>query len=283
MVASEVAMPMAWNSGLQLRVVSGVNKGEVTRLTSKRMTVGRTQTAGSRAEGWVLLSDKTISRRHLELVWADRGRAFTIHHLSRTNSSWLNGESLSEPTVLKIGHQIRLGDSTLVVERATEGEVEEETLPSASPRANWELTETLTTDTIAQAIAAAAAAEKSYTLEITGGLEQGRKVPIQGHYICIGRNSLTAEELFRDASVQPFDQIIELGDPKAAPNHFLLKWSEVDEKFSIQKNPSASAITLGRTIDGENWQMQLTKKSTLLRDGDILALGDSLLEIIPPE
>lgn len=286
---------MPWKSGLQIRVIQGENKGDVTRLLFKRMTVGRTQQKGTRADGWVLLTDKTISRRHLELVWEERLKAFSLHHISMTNLTLLNGEPLEESTLLQEGQQIRVGDSTLLVEADTGGDVTQKPgRTSAAPLANWELTETISAEGIQAALAEVGAGTglvpqaqpevpaDCFKLAIVEGPEEGREIAVTGEYIVLGRGNTSAAELFRTPNTPEFDQSIEFQDPKVDSNHFLLRWSEMDEGFNIKKNPAAGDVTLGRYLDGNTWLTQLGKNSTPLRPRDTLTIGDTVMRLESP-
>jgi len=47
---------MAWNSGLQIRVLDGSDRGKVFSLDAQEMTLGRALDPNENAPGWVLFS-----------------------------------------------------------------------------------------------------------------------------------------------------------------------------------------------------------------------------------
>lgn len=130
---------MGWNSGFQLRVIGGNERDRVIPLLHKEVILGRA--ASSRAkvrEGQVYLTDPTVSRTHCSLLWDHRKRCYVLTHLSRTNSTKVDGERVMHAP-LGIGSKIQMGHVVLLLESISASyvaEVEEE--PKVS-RGAWEL------------------------------------------------------------------------------------------------------------------------------------------------
>src|SRR5919201_1347148 len=57
----------------------------------------------------VLLADPEVSRRHAALMEVDGAPA--IEDLDSMNGTWVNGERIREPTVLKEGDSVQLGNT----------------------------------------------------------------------------------------------------------------------------------------------------------------------------
>jgi predicted component of type VI protein secretion system len=75
--------------------------------TEAKTTVGRSD------ECEYLLDDKSISRRHLEVYYRSKG--WSVRDLDSTKGTFINGEKISEPTLLKNGDVIKLGNITFTV------------------------------------------------------------------------------------------------------------------------------------------------------------------------
>lgn len=67
---------------------------------------------------WTLM-DKTVSRTHSEVSWAQPG-APLLTHLSATNDTYLDGRRIKEET-LQPGQAIRMGQTVLIVQMEAEG------------------------------------------------------------------------------------------------------------------------------------------------------------------
>ncbi len=88
-----------------LSVLQGPDRGRVFRTTRGPTLIGRSSNV-------VPLTDHTVSRRHAEL--RPENGAWELVDLNSVNGTFLNGQRVAEPVILKHGDQIRLG-STLIV------------------------------------------------------------------------------------------------------------------------------------------------------------------------
>jgi pSer/pThr/pTyr-binding forkhead associated (FHA) protein len=267
---------MSWQSGFQISTLEGPDQGATTPLNFTRMTIGRARSEGSRADGWVLLFDKSVSRQHAELLWDENAQSFRLRHLSKTNLTWVDGEPLEGEVVLRPGHVIRIGSSKLAVcpvESDAEGEIPEES-PLASA---GELTEKLSLGTAA--VALALRGSECPRLFVVDGADRGLSEPLSGYYLTIGRGNVQADQLSGDKAAMKFDQMLSLTDEQVLPNHLILKWDELQKGFSIWKNPTSPCIPIMRQLDGFLWQSNLTETGGIVREGDRIQIGSTTLEL----
>ncbi len=59
----------------------------------------------------IMIDDPLISRRHSQITWD--GAYCTIEDLNSTNGTFVNGQRLNQPRVLKNGDQVRVAEVTL--------------------------------------------------------------------------------------------------------------------------------------------------------------------------
>ncbi len=88
-----------------LFVLQGPDKGRTFRAADGRVVLGRESDS-------VPLTDRTISRRHAEVVLEND--AWIIRDLNSANGTYVNGERLTKPVRLKHGDQIKLGATLLI-------------------------------------------------------------------------------------------------------------------------------------------------------------------------
>lgn len=92
---------------ITLLVLQGPDKGRRFELPDQPTLIGRESRA-------LPLTDQTTSRRHAELRPNEDGE-WILRDLGSSNGTWVNGTRIDRPHVLKIGDQIRVGRSLLVV------------------------------------------------------------------------------------------------------------------------------------------------------------------------
>jgi predicted component of type VI protein secretion system len=92
---------------ITLTVLQGPDKGRRFELPDKPTLIGRESRA-------LPLTDQTTSRRHAELRVNDNGE-WILRDLGSANGTYVNGTRVDRPQMLKMGDQIRVGRSLLVV------------------------------------------------------------------------------------------------------------------------------------------------------------------------
>jgi serine phosphatase RsbU (regulator of sigma subunit) len=88
-----------------LQVTVGPNAGRVFKLDREHTLIGRNQDCD------IVLEPKSVSRRHAEVV--RRNGDFLIRDLESTRGTFVDGERLSSPVVLRHGASLVVGDVTL--------------------------------------------------------------------------------------------------------------------------------------------------------------------------
>jgi pSer/pThr/pTyr-binding forkhead associated (FHA) protein len=270
---------MSWSSGLQVRVIEGPDEGSVLPLNFPKMTIGRARTAGSRVDGWVLLMDRSISRRHAELLWDHRDARYVLHHLSQTNFTWVNDVPLETEIAVEVGTVIQMGGSRIAVEILAETE------PGLPARESIDepMDETLTEKHKVPVQPLSLRGAGTPQLKVLQGRDEGFSQPLNGLYLTIGRANLDAKTLFQDEESQPFDQVVELSAPQIHPNHLILKWDELKNAFLVFKNPSVPDPLVARYTDGMKWEARLPNSGGLIRLSDRIFFAETLIEITLPE
>lgn len=93
---------------ITLLVLQGPDKGRRFELPDQAALIGRESRA-------LPLTDQTTSRRHAELRPDERSGDWILRDLGSANGTYVNGQRIDRPHNLRIGDQIRVGRSLLVV------------------------------------------------------------------------------------------------------------------------------------------------------------------------
>ena len=248
-------------------------------LNFPKMTIGRARVEGSRVDGWVLLMDRSISRRHAELLWDHRDERYVLHHLSQTNFTWVNDLPLETEIAVEIGTVIQMGGSRIVLEEL----VETEATPSGSETIDELMDEALTEKHKVPVQPLSLRGTGTPQLKVLQGRDEGFVQPLSGLYLTIGRANLDAKTLFQDEKSQPFDQVVELSAPQIHPNHLILKWDELKNAFLVFKNPSVPDPLITRYTDGMKWEARLPNSGGFIRLSDRIFFAETLIEVALPE
>ena len=98
-------------SQYQLIMRSGPTPGAAYTLESEQITIGRDSTNG------IAINDAEISRRHARLTF--QGGKYILEDLGSTNGTFVNGQRLAGPRVLKTGEVVSFGEQIVLVFEAT--------------------------------------------------------------------------------------------------------------------------------------------------------------------
>ena len=94
-------------SQFQLIMRSGPTPGAAFALEGDQMTIGRDSTTE------IVINDAEVSRRHARLTF--QGGKYVLEDLGSTNGTFVNGQRLSGPRVLKPGEVISFGEQIMLV------------------------------------------------------------------------------------------------------------------------------------------------------------------------
>ncbi|GMU52256.1 MAG: hypothetical protein AMXMBFR33_14020 [Candidatus Xenobia bacterium] len=130
---------MSWNSGFQLRVIGGSERDRVIPLLSKEIILGRAANARVPSkEGQVFFTDPTVSRTHCTLRWDHRRKCYLLTHLSRTNSTKVDDERVTQAP-LTVGTKIQMGHVLLVLESSAGTRLPESEPAEVISQGGWEI------------------------------------------------------------------------------------------------------------------------------------------------
>jgi pSer/pThr/pTyr-binding forkhead associated (FHA) protein len=110
---------------------SGPTPGVVFPLEGEQLTIGRDSSNG------VAINDAEVSRKHARLTF--QGGKFVIDDLGSTNGTFVNGQRLAGPVVLKAGDVVSLGEQIVLMYDAINSDagatvaVSRKAMPSAPP------------------------------------------------------------------------------------------------------------------------------------------------------
>jgi pSer/pThr/pTyr-binding forkhead associated (FHA) protein len=94
-------------SQFQLIMRSGPTPGAAFTLEGDQIDIGRDSTNG------VVINDAEISRRHARLSF--QGGKYVLEDLGSTNGTFVNGQRLAGPRVLKAGEVISFGEQIVMI------------------------------------------------------------------------------------------------------------------------------------------------------------------------
>jgi len=98
-------------SQFQLIMRSGPTPGAAFTLEGDQLTIGRDST------NEIVINDAEISRRHARLTF--QGGKYVLEDLGSTNGTFVNGQRLAGPRVLKPGEVVSFGEQIVLVFEAT--------------------------------------------------------------------------------------------------------------------------------------------------------------------
>ncbi len=98
----------------QLTMRSGPNPGTVYALESDQLSIGRD------SANEIPVNDAEVSRRHARLTF--QGGKYVLEDMGSTNGTFVNGQRLSGPRVLKSGEVISLGEQIIFVYEAVDSD-----------------------------------------------------------------------------------------------------------------------------------------------------------------
>jgi pSer/pThr/pTyr-binding forkhead associated (FHA) protein len=98
-------------SQFQLIMRSGPTPGAAFTLEGDQITIGRDST------NEIVINDAEVSRRHARLTF--QGGKYVLEDLGSTNGTFVNGQRLAGPRVLKSGEVVSFGEQIVLVFEAT--------------------------------------------------------------------------------------------------------------------------------------------------------------------
>jgi pSer/pThr/pTyr-binding forkhead associated (FHA) protein len=90
---------------------SGPTPGKVFPLEGPEIIIGRDNTSS------LMIEDAEVSRKHTRLVWQSLG--YVIEDLGSTNGTFVDGQRLTTPYVLRGGESVSLGENIVLFYQST--------------------------------------------------------------------------------------------------------------------------------------------------------------------
>ena len=285
---------MAWNSGLQIRVLDGSDRGKVFSLDAQEMTLGRALDPNEDAPGWVLFSEPTVSRVHAILQWKEAQRGYLLQHRSRTNPTLVDGKSVDQH-MLQPGQKVQLGLLVFGVEAVEirTGRLGDavQTPPQRQPSLKRPVLEALNDlageksrepmEGLAGLADEAPARGRRQARSTPGGLQlvtaqgpdQGCRFPLRETLLVLGRR-LGPDDPRQSAGVL-------LNDESLPSEQALLVWHDREYTYGILQNEGSPVPTrLRRVLSGRPKEMVIgSDLPTPLYEGDVIMVGQSSLVV----
>jgi pSer/pThr/pTyr-binding forkhead associated (FHA) protein len=247
---------MIFDSGFQIEVLEGADRGKKIPLKSKELTLGRKLIPNERITHWILFNEPTVSRIHAVLMWNDEEKIYNIHHKSKTNPTLVNTLPVDRREIIQ-GDTIQMG---LLVFKVTH--------ESAS------LDNPVETDKVDFSFLL----EKDerpvdgglYYLEVTEGEDHGKTFPLIASRHVLGR--LQGAE---DAK----EHEILLNEHYIPEEHIFLNWNSREGKYGAIKSEHSPLISqVRRATDTMETSTDITsQRQVLLEEGDELLIGTTVL------
>lgn len=95
--------------GTALLVVEGPLKGTVVPLGTTQVTIGRAP------DSTIVIEDEYASSRHARIYQSEG--AWIVEDLGSTNGTWIDRTRITTPTVLPVGAPLRVGRTTLQLQK----------------------------------------------------------------------------------------------------------------------------------------------------------------------
>lgn len=92
-----------------LTVIQGPDLGKIYPLNREEVTIGRVRGADIR------LSDAYISRIHCKVVYDEESNVWEVVDMMSTHGVYVNAQKIQQKYILRVGDQIRIGETALVL------------------------------------------------------------------------------------------------------------------------------------------------------------------------
>jgi len=285
---------MAWNSGLQIRVLDGSDRGKVFLLDTQEMTLGRALDPKEEAPGWILFSEPTVSRIHAILQWKEAQRGYLLQHRSRTNPTLVDGKSVDQH-LLQPGQKVQLGLLVFGVEAVEirTGRLGDavQASPQGPPVLKKPVLEALNDlaeeksrepmEGLAGLADEAPARGRRQARSTPGGLQlvaaqgpdQGSRFSLRETLLVLGRR-LGPDDPRQSAGVL-------LNDDSLPSEQALLVWHDREYTYGILQSEGSPVPTrLRRVLSGRPKEIVIgSDLPTPLYDGDVIMVGQSSLVV----
>lgn len=247
-----------FDSGFEIRIISGPEKDRVYPLDKKEVTLGRREDPNEVKENYILFSDDTVSRVHAVLRWDDQLEKYVIYHLSKSTPTQVNGRAVKK-SLLNPDYKVQLGDMVFQVVSIKEKRHRESVVMWEKFKSGEEKGEELI--------------DTGYKLVVVEGPDKGNSYDLDKNLMIIGRRKGPGD--MRDTYG------ILLSDESLPEELALLVWNEEEGKYGIfQSEDSSVAVRLFRVVDtAEGSRVVGREFQNILEDKDSMMAGQTVLVV----
>jgi len=247
-----------FDSGYEIRVISGMDHGNTYPLNSKEITIGRKESPDEEMKNHILFLDPSVSRVHAILRWDPDLEKYVIYHLSKKTPTLVNGRAVKK-SLLNSNYRVQVGELSFEVvsikeKRRRESTVLWQKFKAGEKRGEKEVS-------------------SGYKLIVVEGPDKGESFDLDKNLMIIGRRKGAGD--IRDTYG------ILLSDESLPDELALLVWNEEEGKFNIfQSEDSPVAIKLFRVVEtAEGSQIVGREFQNILEDKDSIMAGQTVMVV----
>ena len=97
------------NEPRALVVIDGPAQGKIVNIAKHPISIGRASVCD------LVLDDDFISSKHARIT--NQAEGYLVEDLGSTNGTWVEGEKLTQPVMIKPGVRIKIGRNTLTIRK----------------------------------------------------------------------------------------------------------------------------------------------------------------------
>ena len=97
------------NEPRALVVIDGPAQGKIVNIAKHPISIGRASVCD------LVLDDDFISSKHARIT--NQAEGYLVEDLGSTNGTWVEGEKLTQPVLIKPGVRIKIGRNTLTIRK----------------------------------------------------------------------------------------------------------------------------------------------------------------------
>ncbi|MCD4785703.1 MAG: FHA domain-containing protein [Candidatus Eremiobacteraeota bacterium] len=247
-----------FDSGFEIRIISGMDQGNTYPLNSKEITLGRKESPDEVLKNHILFVDSSVSRVHAVLRWDLDLEKYVIYHLSKENPTLVNGRAVKK-SLLNPNYRVQVGELSFEVVSIKEKRRRESTVLWQKFKAGDERGEK--------------EVDSGYKLIVVEGPDKGESFDLDKNLMIIGRRKGAGD--IRDTYG------ILLSDSDLPDELALLVWNENEGKYNIfQSEDSQVAIKLFRVMEtAEGSRIVGREFQNILEDKDSIMAGQTVMVV----
>lgn len=247
-----------FDSGYEIRVISGMDQGNTYPLNSKEITLGRKESPDEEMKNHILFLDSSVSRVHAVLRWDPDLEKYVIYHLSKKSPTLVNGRAVKK-SLLNPNYRVHVGELSFEVVSIKEKRRRESTVLWEKFKAGEERGEK--------------EVDSGYKLIVVEGPDKGDSFDLDKNLMIIGKRKSAGD--IRDTYG------ILLSDSALPDELALLVWNQNEGKYNIfQSEDSPVAIKLFRVMEtAEGSRIVGREFQNILEDKDSIMAGQTVMVV----